>query len=291
MAQASMNAIKTRIKSVTGTMQITKAMELVATSKLRRAKERAENSRPYHYALKKAIKDIRSFASTAESVYGEIRENPKTCYVVIAGDRGLAGGFNNNIFRLVSSELQVRQNRGETACFLPVGRKAIEYYRHIGAEIITDEFEYASEIGPRESFLIADIVTELFKQKRIDRVELVYTKFKSILSQEPVHVRLLPLKPLTKQKDLENAPKGEPLYEGDPDEMLDVVVPRYVGGSIYIAASESLASECAARRNAMNSANKNAEEMIDDLTLRYNRARQGVITQEITEIISGAEML
>ncbi len=291
MAAASMNGIKTRIKSVTSTMQITKAMELVATSKLRRAKERAENSRPFQTALAAAIKDIRSYSETSDTVFGEIRPCPKTCYVVVAGDRGLAGGFNNNTFRLVDSEAKVRIARGESICYLPIGKKALEYYRHAGVEIVSDEFEYTADIGPKESFRIGELACELFTSGQVDRVEEVYTAFVSLLSQVPMHKRLLPLKPLTSQSDIDNAPKNDPIYEGNPEEMLGIIVPRYLGGSVYIAVSESVASECAARRTAMNSANKNAEEMIEDLTLRYNRARQGVITQEITEIISGAEML
>lgn len=291
MAAASMNAIKTRIKSVTSTMQITKAMELVATSKLRRAKERAESSRPFHETIAKAIKDIRSFSERGDSVYGDVRKCPKTCFVVVAGDRGLAGGYNNNIFRFVDQKLNARLENGETACFLPIGKKALEYFSHRGYEIVSDAYEYVSDIGPGESFEIGDLLCKLFREKTIDRVEVVYTEFVSMLSQMPVSQRVLPLKPLSSEKDIKAAPKGDPIFEGDPTEMLDVIVPQYVGGYIYISTSEALASESAARRTAMNSANKNASEMIDDLSLKYNRARQGVITQEITEIISGAEML
>jgi len=290
MAAAEMNGIKTRIKSVTSTKQITKAMELVATSKLRRAKEKAENTHSYQKAITKAIKDIRSFSETKHTIYGDIRPNPKSCFIVIAGDRGLAGGFNNNIFRLADSEAKKRIERGESICYLPIGKKAIEHYSRGDNEIVSHNFLYTAMVTVGKSFDIGHMVTELFKSGKIDRIEIFYSKFISMLAQQPFQQRLLPLKPLSKESDIKNSPKNPPEYEGDPDEMLDIMVPQFVGSEIYIGASESVAAECAARRTAMNSANKNADEMINSLTLRYNRARQGVITQEITEIISGAEM-
>lgn len=272
----SINDIKTRIRSVTNTKQITKAMELVATSKLRRAIDKAENSRPYHNALFAAIADICTLPETGETVYGEVRENPKTCYIVVGGERGLAGGYNNNIFRFVNTLLD------ENSVVIPIGKKALEHYQSAGAEILTDSFSQVSAIGVGESLEIGRLVAKLFTEKKIDCVKIVYTKFISILSQQVTCDNLLPL---TMPEGTESK---EPIFEGDPEEMLDSIVPEYLGGSVYIAVSESFASECAARRTAMNAANKNAEEMIDGLTLSYNRARQAIITQEITEIVAGA---
>ncbi|MBR5059676.1 MAG: ATP synthase F1 subunit gamma [Clostridia bacterium] len=284
MATASMNDIKARMKSVKSTMQITKAMELVATSKLRKAKERAEGTRPYNAALRDAITAIRQYSSVADSVFAENRPDPLTLYVVVAGDRGLAGGFNNNVFRL-----EQKLSAGGRSIYLPVGKKAIEYYEHRGADILTRKYKNLQNLGVSSALEIGKTVSDLFLEGKVDRVEIVFTDFVSMLSQVPESRTLLPLSPMTQ---IENRRKdGDPIYEGDPVEMLRHIVPDYLGGSIYVAFCESFASECGARRTAMNSANKNAQEMIDDLTLRYNRARQAVITQEITEIVSGAEAL
>ena len=281
-----MNDIKARIKSVSTTMQITKAMELVATSKLRRAKERAENSKPYRDALVNAIRNVRALPEAGESVFGEQRENPKVLMVVIAGDRGLAGGFNANVFRK-ADEMSAKYPK-ERLCYLPVGKKAIEHYKHKGSEIISEDYQYSADFGVGESFELGRYLTKLFLDGTVDRIELVFTKFVSMLSQVPNHMVLLPLAPSTVHK---TEAEQEPIFECSPDEFLEKIVPEYLGGCLYIAFSESVASECGARRTAMNSANKNAQEMIDDLSLRYNRARQAVITQEITEIVSGAEAL
>ena len=275
-----MNDIKSRIKSVQGTMQITKAMELVATSKLRRAKERAEASRPYRELLMKAIDSVSASSATASSPWITERESKRTLYLVIAGDRGLAGGYNSNVFRLTASLA------AEGDVFLPIGKKALEHYRHKGVPIYSESCEYASDISVGRSLSLAESVCESFIKGEFSRVIIVYTKFVSMISQVPATEQLLPL-----AREKNSAPGTEPIYDGNPEEILDKIVPQYVGGMICSCLSEALASESGARRTAMNSANKNAEEMIDTLMLRFNRARQAVITQEITEIVSGAEAL
>ena len=276
-----MNDIKARIKSVQSTMQITKAMELVATSKLRRAKERVENARFFHEVLAAAIQTIRSTREAEESVWGTPREEKKTLFIVMAGDRGLAGGYNANIFRLTE-----KLSQGKNAVYLPIGKKAIEYYHHRKAEIYTELYEYIADMHVGDTLSLAKRVCESFRAGEIDSVVLVYTSFVSMITQTPVHQMLLPFPENEDEKNV-----NAPCFEGDVDEILDRIVPDYVGGVIYTAVCESLASESGARRSAMNAANKNAGEMIDSLMLSYNRARQSVITQEITEIVSGAEAL
>ena len=276
-----MNDIKARIKSVQSTMQITKAMELVATSKLRRAKERVENARFFHEVLADAIQTIRSTREAEESVWGTPREEKKTLFIVMAGDRGLAGGYNANIFRLTE-----KLSQGKNAVYLPIGKKAIEYYHHRKAEIYTELYEYIADMHVGDTLSLAKRVCESFRTGEIDSVVLVYTSFVSMITQTPVHQMLLPF-PENEDKKNVNAP----CFEGDVDEILDRIVPDYVGGVIYTAVCGSLASESGARRTAMNAANKNAEEIIGTLMLKYNRARQAIITQEITEIVSGAEAL
>ena len=276
-----MNDIKARIKSVQSTMQITKAMELVATSKLRRAKERVENSRFFHETLADAIRTVRNTGEAADSVWGAPREERKTLYIVMAGDRGLAGGYNANIFRLTEKLAE-----GKNAVYLPIGKKAIEYYRHHKAEIDTDLYEYIADMHVGDALALANRICESFLAGEIDSVVLVYTEFVSMITQTPTHKKLLPFPENGDKKNVK-----DPCFEGDVETILDRIVPDYVGGVIYTAVCEALASESGSRRSAMNAANKNAGEMIDTLMLSYNRARQSVITQEITEIVSGAEAL
>ena len=280
-----MNDIKARMKSVQSTMQITKAMELVATSKLRRAKEKVERSRPFYEILADAINNIESSADAQDSVWNRAPSGKKTLYIVIAGDRGLAGGYNANVFRMTEA-----LSKDENSIFLPIGKKALEYYKHRNYSLFSESFEYTADVGVGDSLAIAEAVCEAFLKGDVDRVRLVYTKFVSMISQLPVYEELLPLDREKNQKSGKFI-ITDPIYEGEIEEVLSKIVPDYVGGIIYSSVCEALASESGARRMAMNSANKNAEEIIGSLMLHYNRARQAAITQEITEIVSGAEAL
>ncbi len=278
-----MNDIKSRMKSVQSTMQITKAMELVATSKLRRAKEKAEKSRPYYEVQREAMSIIENSSEASFSLWHEQRSEGKTLYVVIAGDRGLAGGYNSNIFRLTET-----LSKNKDAIYLPVGKKALEYYSHRECDVFSSDFGCVANIGVGKAFNASSIICEAFKNEDIASVVLVYTRFVSMISQLPVYEQLLPLERSENGKK-EFSP--DPVFEGDSDELIEKIIPEYVGGIIYSAVCEALASESGARRSSMNAANKNAAEMIDTLMLKYNRARQAVITQEITEIVSGSEAL
>ena len=275
---SGMNDIKARIKSVESTMQITKAMELVATSKLRRAKETVERTRPFYETLGKAISSIVAGARDTESEWFNPRESKKTLYVVFAGDRGLAGGYNANVFRLAEA-----LSRDTEAAWLPIGKKSLEYYRHRNREIVTDEYEYAANSGVGSMLSLGELVANGYKSGEYGKIVIVYTEFVSMMTQRATSKVIFPLELPTDGKEMET--------NCQIDEMLDKIIPSYVGGVLYSALCESLASESGARRAAMNSANKNASEMIDTLMLSYNRARQAVITQEITEIVSGAEAL
>ena len=277
---AGMKEIKARIKSVESTMQITKAMELVATSKLRRAKENVERTRPFYQLLGNAIDEIVAASSDVESDWFLSREVKKTLFVVFAGDRGLAGGYNSNVFR-ACEEL----SRGNDSVWLPIGKKALEHMRHKKREVYSDGFEYAADQGVGRMLALGSLIAEGYKNAEYDRVVMVYTQFVSMMTQRVVYEELLPLNRCS------DGACGSMETDCDGTEMLDKIVPEYIGGILYSALCESLASESGARRAAMNSANKNAEEMIGTLMLKYNRARQAVITQEITEIVSGAEAL
>lgn len=278
---ASMNDIKARMKSVKSTMQITKAMELVATSKLRHAKEMAEKSRPFYETLTKTMSWLLSSADTPNSPFTEKREVKRTLFIVVAGDRGLAGGYNSNVFRLTE-----QLAKDTDALIFPIGKKAFEYFKYKKRNLYSEAAKYVAGFGVGDSLALAKGISDAYSSGEFDKVTLVYTKFKSMLSQVPVYEDVLPFEPT---ECLDMSPNT--LIEGDAEEMLAKIIPEYVGGIIFSAVCESAASEHGARRTSMNAANKNAEEMIGGLMLKFNRARQAVITQEITEIVSSAEAL
>lgn len=270
--------VKNRIKSVESTMHITKAMELVASSKLRKAKERMEKSRSYFEIMSEALSDIASEDRDGSSVFLKQRESKKNCYIVIAGDRGLAGGYNNNIFKLYS------ENAAGDNCVVPIGKRSLEHFKKRGAEILSEDYSVIDTFDMEKCISLASLLVDGFKKGDFDSIYIVYTNFDSMLSQTPCIKKILPPEIKKAEKS-----QGYILYEPSPEAVLNAVIPEYISGMIYSAVSESYASELAARRTAMDSASKNAEEMIDDLSLKYNRARQNAITQEITEIVAGAE--
>lgn len=278
MAGASMKDIKLRIRSVENTMQITKAMQLVAASKLRGARRRMENSRPYLETARSVIAEIAGHNTGTASVYMAQREVHRRCYVVIAGDRGLAGSYNINVFKMVDAHRD-----GMDFCVMPIGRKARERYSH-------EKIVEAVGIDKVDGLTVAQcepLAQELmrgFKHGEYDEVWIAYTSFVSVLTQRPQVAQLLPMR-----CDSSELTGRQMLFEPGVDALLNGFLPQYLAGVIYAAACDSVASEQAARRVAMDSASKNAGEMIEELSLRYNRARQGSITQEITEIVAGAE--
>ncbi|MEI3474413.1 MAG: ATP synthase F1 subunit gamma [Blautia faecis] len=280
---ANMKAVKLRIKSVQSTMQITKAMELVASSKLRKAKERAEVCRPYFETMHQTLVDIAQGNTDFSSVYARESGNEKRCYVLIAGDRGLAGGYNTNLFKCLEAA-SVNQD----FLVLPIGKKAVEYSKRNGFACVTESFGEIADVSVADCFEMANLLCGEFKKGEFGHIDLCYTKFVSMLSQQPSAIPVLPLKDLTDKQDTKSI-RNLILYEPDASEVFDAIVPEYLAGLIYGAVCESVASELAARRTAMEAATNNAEEMIEKLNLHYNRARQASITQEITEIVGGAE--
>ncbi|MCD8337025.1 MAG: ATP synthase F1 subunit gamma [Lachnospiraceae bacterium] len=282
---ANMKAVKLRIKSVQSTMQITKAMELVASSKLRRAKERSDQCRPYFRELHQTLVDIAEGNTDFSSVYAKTSSNERCCYVVIAGDRGLAGGYNSNLFKTL--EAAAGDNRDYVV--LPIGKKAVEYFQRRKVEILTEEFATVANISVADCFEIARLLCREYREGRFGHIELCYTEFVSMLSQRPEVYPMLPLTDLESAKEEASAVRDLILYEPDSSEVFDAIVPEYLGGFIYGGVCDAVASELAARRNAMEAATSNAEEMIEKLNLSYNRARQSSITTEITEIVAGAE--
>ena len=283
MAGLSTKAIKNRIKSMQSTRQITKAMELVAASKLRSAQAKAISSRPYFQTLYAAMDEIADTNNDFSSPYLHASPDGKPVYVVIAGDRGLAGGYNNNIFKLVHAEAA-----GREMIVVPVGKKALEYYRHKNIPVWSGAYQEAGAVTVGDCFTMANMLCRDFRRGEFDEIRIAFTTFVSALSQTPTTMGLLPI--VVDHSGQGGGRSGTRItYEPDSETVYDMIVPEYLGGLIYGALCESFASEQGARRMAMDSATKNAGAMIDDLTLRYNRARQGAITQEITEIVAGAQ--
>lgn len=281
---ANMKAVKLRMKSIQSTMQITKAMELVASSKLRRAKERADASRPYFHTLRDTLADIAAGNTDFSSVYTRSGKSGRWCYVVVAGDRGLAGGYNANLFKEMEAQMA-----GKDCIVLPIGKKAVEYYKRRKVEILTEEFAEVGDLSVSDCFTIAKLLCKGFKSGDFGHAALGYTNFISMLSQRPGVSGMLPLEDFSgEEKDVKKI-RSLILYEPDAETVFDSIVPEYLAGLLYGAMCESVASELAARRIAMDAATKNAGEMIEQLSLYYNRARQASITQEITEIVAGAE--
>ena len=280
MAGVSTKEIKNRIRSMESTKQITKAMEMVAASKLRRAQAQVAGSRPYFEILRDTIDDIIDNNLDFSSPYLKKRSGNRVMYIVIAGDRGLAGGYNSNILKLVQAEIQDKD-----AVILPIGKKAVDYFKSHHVQILTDTYAEAAAVSIGDCFSISKTLSKAFKAGEFDEIRVAYTNFVSVLSQVPASMKLLPLVREQREK------KGSipvTLYEPGSEEVFEAIVPEYLGGILYGALCESRASEQAARRTAMDSATSNAEEMIADLSLKFNRARQAAITQEITEIVAGS---
>jgi F-type H+-transporting ATPase subunit gamma len=278
----SMKDIKLRIKSVESTMQITKAMELVASSKMRRAKERVEHSRPYFETLYESLTKIAAADPRARNPYLRRDDIKRTLLVVIAGDRGLAGGYNANVFK------QADAAEGPVTV-LPIGKRSAEYFAHHGAGLFTPEVLMAADVSVSECFTLSHQITEGFLKGEYDVVKLCYTRFDSMMTQTATTLEVLPLTIEPTEAQKAEARRSQILYKPSCEEVFGAIIPEYVAGVLYGAVCESVASELAARRTAMDAATKNAGEMIEHLNLYYNRARQAAITQEITEIVAGAE--
>jgi F-type H+-transporting ATPase subunit gamma len=279
MAGVSTKEIKTRIRSMRSTKQITKAMEMVAASKLLKAQSQVTHSRPYFENLYATITDIVNHSPQLCSPYFENRGEERTLLVVIGGDRGLAGGYNHNVLHLAHSQV-----RSPDCQVLPIGKKAIEFFRFRNIPMYTDTYTQASELSISDCFSMAKDLCQDYLDGKFNRICIIYTHYASVFSQTPAMLQMLPLEQTVRP----GGDNREIVYEPDAETVFHTIVPEYIGGILYGALWESRTSEQAARRMAMDSATKNAEEMIDQLSSKYNQARQAAITQEITEIVAGS---
>lgn len=285
MASGNMKSIKRRIKSVESTLQITKAMEVVSSSKLRKAKEKADKARPFYKALHETMCEIQSENENFFSPFTRKQQGAGTVMlVVIAGDRGLAGGFNSNITKLAAARIKELTEEGSKVKVLAVGKKSAEYFTKHGYDVVQSYVNVGQDLRINGAAAIADDIVVPYLKGEVTSVELVSTEFVSTLSQV---ARFSPILPLDIPKQ-EKRVRELPIYEPSPEAVFNAIVPKYITGVVYSAIVESFAAEQAARRSAMENASDNAGEMISNLSLVYNRARQSAITQEITEIVGGA---
>ncbi|MEK3719119.1 MULTISPECIES: ATP synthase F1 subunit gamma [Paenibacillus] len=278
-----MREIKRQIKSVQNTKQITKAMEMVAASRLRKAQAAAEASRPYTDKLKEVVGSIAAGSKGLKHPMLQNREIKKTGYLVVTSDRGLAGGYNANVLRRVMQEIKENHKSPSEYVIFVIGRKGRDFFRQRNIAIA----EEVTGIPDSPSFAdiksIAASAVKNFENGSFDKLYLVYNKFVNAITQEPMIKQLLPMENMGGVASVANYE-----YEPSPEGVLEVLLPKYAETLIYSAVLEGKASEFGARMTAMNNATKNATKMIGSLTLVYNRARQASITQEISEIVAGA---
>lgn len=278
--------IKRRIRSIQSTEQITKAMEMVAAVRLRRAQERVEAARPYAGEIRSMIERL---VATFEELTHPLlspREDRRTGYVVFTSDRGLCGAFNAHVMRLAQDAMRERETRSLVA----IGRKGRDYFRRRDYDILVDFVGLGDEPSMDKAREIVRAVLNLYNNNVLDEIYLVYTQFFSTGKQRPVINRLLPVDSFTGGED-QGARIVDYIFEPDPERVLDIVLPRFVEAQVYRALLEAKASEFAARMLAMGNATENAKEIISQLTLSFNKARQAAITKELAEIVGGAEAL
>lgn len=283
---ASMRDIKRRRSSIQSTQQITKAMKLVSTVKLQKAKSRAEQSNPYFNYMYQTVTSMLARSGNMSHPYLQAGSSSKKAVITIASNRGLAGGYNSNIVKLVTDS---GIPKDEAKIYI-IGRKARESLERKGYEITGDYSDVIEGPTYGDAAQICKEVLGAFTKGEIGEIYLAYTHFKNTVSHEPTLMKLLPIE--FDEAELKEADSNTLMnYEPNEEEALDLIIPKYLTSLFYGALVEAVASENGARMQAMDSATSNAEEMISDLTLKYNRARQGSITQELTEIIAGAEAI
>ena len=287
---ASMRDIKRRKQSVTSTQKITKAMKLVSTVKLQKAKQKAENTTPYFNYMYNTVCSMLDKAGAINHPYLKSGESNKKAIITISSNRGLAGGYNSNVIKLITGSEIAK----EEVLLYTIGKKAHDVLDGKGYEVALEYDEVMEAPTYEDAMRISKEVLDAFTNGEVGEIYLAYTHFKNTVSHEPKLLKLLPVDISEEELKKDEGEKDSKMlmnFEPNPEEALDMIVPKYVTSLIYGALVEAVASENGARMQAMDSATSNAEDIISDLTLKYNRARQGSITQELTEIIAGAEAI
>jgi F-type H+-transporting ATPase subunit gamma len=279
--------LRRRIRSVGGTQQITKAMKMVAAAKLRRAQERITRARPYADTMARVLASLAARTEHSHPLLSS-REPSNVWLVVITSDKGLCGSFNANLLREAQRELS--GGRWPNVEVVAVGRKASEYFRRRQWTVVHEERETMSNVGVDDGSRLGEKFTQAFVSGEVDEVWLLYNRFVSVIRQQITFERLLPVEP-PPVEDRSDEPLVDYLYEPDANTLLDELLPRHVEAQVQRSLYDSAAAEQAARMTSMDAATKNAGDMIDSLTLLYNRTRQAGITKELLEIVSGAQAL
>jgi F-type H+-transporting ATPase subunit gamma len=294
----SLKDIKTQINSVGSTKKITSAMKMVAASKLRRSQEKAEAARPYSSRLEEMLSSLASSAASGEGIIKLLTGtgNDQNYIVVpVSADRGLCGGFNSSINRETFKLVKSLEGNGKKVQLMPVGKKSRDFFNRVMKDQIIESFVdlNVSSTGYESALNISNKLQELYFDSKFDKCILVFNKFKSAISQEVTQQQLIPLDVSNSEKEEEKENSSIAIYDYEPDEetILKDLLPKNVSIQIFKVLLESDAGEQGARMAAMDNATRNAGEMIDSLTLKYNRTRQAFITKELIEIISGAESI
>jgi F-type H+-transporting ATPase subunit gamma len=284
-----MRDIKRRRASVQSTGQITKAMKLVATVKLQKAKNRALQSKEYFNCMYKTVISLLAKSANTNNIYTKESESKRKAIVVITSNRGLAGGYNSNVVKLITQNEELIK---EDLDIYAIGKKGQEFLARRGYNIVEDRSELMEEFTYADAIKLCNKLLASYEKGEVGEIYIAYTNFKNTVSHIPTLLKLLPI--LETDDDSMDEGKNDDLimnFEPDDEEALKLIIPKYVASLLHGALIEATAAENGARMQAMDSATNNAEEMIDKLTLKYNRARQGSITQELTEIIAGAEAI
>ena len=278
--------IKTKIKSVQNTRKVTRALEMVSTSKIRRAQEQMRTMRPYVRGMLGLVGHIARANSEYKHPFMQERESRRIAYLVVSTDRGLCGGLNNNLFRRILGDIREWQAKGVEVGVYAIGSKASQFFRRLNGVTFAG---HAARIGDRPTLAelvgIVNLALDAYREGRIDRLYVATNVFVNTMTQQPTIRQLIPLVP---GEDVESRHDWDYLYEPAAPEILDHVMRRYLEVLVYQAVVENIASEHAARMVAMKAAGDNAGKLINELTLIYNKARQAAITQEISEIVGGA---
>ncbi|AXR04907.1 F0F1 ATP synthase subunit gamma [Salinimonas sediminis] len=282
---ASGKEIKGKIGSIKNTQKITSAMEMVAASKMKKAQERMTTGRPYAQNMLKVIGHIANGNLEYRHPYLEERDVKRVGYIVISTDRGLCGGLNTNEFKLVAQEVKAWREKEVEVDFAAFGAKACAFFNRFGGNVLAAESGMGDKPTVSDVVGVVRVMLKAYDEGKLDRVFLVYNDFVNTMTQKPVINQLLPL---PKSEDEQYQHRWDYIYEPDPKEILESLMVRYIESQVYQGVVENAASEQAARMVAMKAATDNAGDLIDDLQLVYNKARQAAITQEISEIVSGA---
>ena len=282
---ASGKEIKGKIGSIKNTQKITSAMEMMAASKIKKAQDRMASGRPYAQNMLKVIGHIANGNLEYRHPYMEAREVKRVGYIVVSTDRGLCGGLNSNLFKKVAKDVQAKRENGVEVAFAAIGSKAVGFFSRFGGSVLAAESGLGDKPSVSDVVGVVRVMLDAYDAGELDQIHLVFNHFASTMVQEPVINQLLPL-PKSENESVQH--RWDYIYEPDPREILETLMVRYIESQVYQGVVENVASEQAARMVAMKAATDNAGNLIDELQLVYNKARQAAITQEISEMVGGA---